>query len=53
MRNEYNDIQREFNVECGKYEGVSNQIQSVEAQKQAQEIETQKKLDNLKKNRHP
>lgn len=47
VRNEYNDIQREFNVECGRYEGVSNQIQSIESQKQAQEIETQKKLDNL------
>ena len=47
VRNEYNEIQREFNIECGKYEGVSNQIQSVESQKQAQEIETQKKLDNL------
>jgi len=47
VRNEYNDIQREFNVECGKYEGVSNQIQSIESQKQAQEIETLKKLDNL------
>mgnify|MGYP003310018148 FL=1 len=23
VRNEYNDIQREFNIECGKYEGIS------------------------------
>lgn len=47
VRNEYNDIQKDFNIECGKYEGVSNQIQSIESQKQKQEIETQKRLDDL------
>ena len=47
VRNDYNDIQKDFNIECGKYEGVSNQIQSIESQKQKQEIETQKRLDDL------
>ena len=51
VRNDYNDIQKDFNIECGKYEGVSNQMQSIESQKQKQEIETQKRLDDLNSRR--
>lgn len=47
-RSEYNDIQKDFNIECGKYEGVSSQIQSIETQKEKQNTDAVKRLKELK-----
>ena len=46
-RTEYNEIQRDFNIECGKYEATSNQIQSIESQRNNQRSSVDKRKAEL------
>lgn len=46
-RSDYNDIQKDFNIECGKYEGVSSQIQTIESQKENQHHEATRRTKEL------
>lgn len=46
-RSEYSDVQKDFNIECGKYEGVSGQIQAIETQKENQRNESTRRMKEL------
>jgi len=48
VRAEYNEVQRDLDMECIRYEEVSNQIQAIEQEKKRQEIENNNRIAKIK-----
>lgn len=47
VRSRYNETQRELDIQCGKYEEISTQIQSLEAQRVDQSQKNQERIEKI------
>lgn len=47
VRSRYNETQRELDIQCGKYEEISTQIQSLETQRTDQSQKNQERIEKI------